>query len=260
MTDHSQLTGVVNIEDDYAPEETAIHLTGKTADNLKKFAELEIIESTDEETIPTDFNIYSALKSKLEDDKRVTEMEEKFIRKDKPDGTDYLLTARGGINIGDFISGLLGSGARINEKGEIEACSLQLWEFLNVPELRFNRVRFGDMRKSCARNGCPANRIGVLHGRMKAKEKEAVMSDFAAGQLDILVSTTVRWRWALNVPNAVVMLIENAERYGLSPIASAPRARRARYPPFDLVFYSPTRKMKRPLTRLQVMCRTSNGF
>lgn len=140
VTDHSQLTGVVNIEDDYAPEETAIHLTGKTADNLKKFAELEIIESTDEETIPTDFNIYSALKSKLEDDKRVTEMEEKFIRKDKPDGTDYLLTARGGINIGDFISGLLGSGARINEKGEIEARSLQLWEFLNVPELRFNRV------------------------------------------------------------------------------------------------------------------------
>ncbi len=68
-------------------------------------------------------------------------MEDKFIRKDKPDGTDYLLTARGGINIGDFISGLfLGSGARINEKGAIEACSLQLWEFLNVPELRFNRV------------------------------------------------------------------------------------------------------------------------
>lgn len=101
---------------------------------------LEIIKSTDEETIPTDFNIYSALKSKQEDDKRVTEMEDKFIRKDKPDGTDYLLTARGGINIGDFISGLLGSGARINEKGEIEARSLQLWEFLNVPELRFNRV------------------------------------------------------------------------------------------------------------------------
>lgn len=101
---------------------------------------IETIKSTDEETIPTDFNIYSALKSKLEDDKRVTEMEEKFIRKDKPDGTDYLLTARGGINIGDFISGLLGSGARINEKGEIEARSLQLWELLNVPELRFNRV------------------------------------------------------------------------------------------------------------------------
>ena len=137
VTDHSQLTGVISTADKFSDDAKDIHLTAADADKL---ANLEIIKSTDEETIPTDFNIYSALKSKLEDDKRVTEMEEKFIRKDKPDGTDYLLTARGGINIGDFISGLLGSGARINEKGEIEARSLQLWEFLNVPELRFNRV------------------------------------------------------------------------------------------------------------------------
>ena len=140
VTDHGELSGIVSTGDEYSEFARDIHLTAADAEALKRVFNLEIIESTDEETIPTDFNIYSALKSKLEDDKRVTEMEEKFIRKDKPDGTDYLLTARGGINIGDFISGLLGSGARINEKGEIEARSLQLWELLNVPELRFNRV------------------------------------------------------------------------------------------------------------------------
>ena len=140
VTDHGELSGIVSTGDEYSEFARDIHLTAADAEALKRVFNLEIIESTDEETIPTDFNIYSALKSKLEDDKRVTEMEEKFIRKDKPDGTDHLLTARGGINIGDFISGLLGSGACINEKGEIEARSLQLWEFLNVPELRFNRV------------------------------------------------------------------------------------------------------------------------
>ena len=139
-TDHSQLTGVISTADKYSDSAKDIHLTADAAKELERLSTLEIIESTDEETIPTDFNIYSALKSKLEDDKKSLEMEGKYIRKDKPDGTDYLLTARGGINIGDFISGLLGSGARINEKGEIEARSLQLWEFLNVPELRFNRI------------------------------------------------------------------------------------------------------------------------
>lgn len=95
---------------------------------------------TNDPTISTDQNVYSALMTDRLINNQNSNNENKFIRKDKPDGTDYLLTARGGINIGDFISGLLGSGARINEKGEIEARSLQLWEFLNVPELRFNRV------------------------------------------------------------------------------------------------------------------------
>lgn len=64
----------------------------------------------------------------------------KYLRKDKPDSTDYPIAFKGGATYGNYVGGFLGSGARINEKGEIEARSLQLWEFLEVPELRFNRI------------------------------------------------------------------------------------------------------------------------
>lgn len=60
-------------------------------------------------------------------------------------------------------------------------------------------------------------RIGLLHGRMKADDKAAVMSKFAAGKLDILVSTTVV-EVGVNVPNATVMLIEGADGYGLASL------------------------------------------
>lgn len=64
----------------------------------------------------------------------------KYLRKDKPDQTDYLLGLNGGATFGNYVGGFTGSGARINEKGEIEARSCRLWEFLEVPELRFNRI------------------------------------------------------------------------------------------------------------------------
>lgn len=60
-------------------------------------------------------------------------------------------------------------------------------------------------------------RIGLLHGRMKADDKAAVMSKFATGKLDILVSTTVV-EVGVNVPNATVMLIEGADGYGLASL------------------------------------------
>ena len=63
----------------------------------------------------------------------------------------------------------------------------------------------------------PDLRIAVLHGRMKAKEKETVMAAFAAGEADILVSTTVV-EVGVDVPNATLMVVENAERFGLSQL------------------------------------------
>ena len=61
------------------------------------------------------------------------------------------------------------------------------------------------------------HKVGLLHGRMKAAEKDAVMQQFAAGEIGLLVATTVI-EVGVDVPNAVVMLIENAERFGLSQL------------------------------------------
>jgi ATP-dependent DNA helicase RecG len=61
----------------------------------------------------------------------------------------------------------------------------------------------------------PHRRVGLLHGKMKPAEKDEVMQQFVRHELDILVSTTVI-EVGVNVPNATVMLIENAERFGLA--------------------------------------------
>ncbi|MFP4624818.1 MAG: ATP-dependent DNA helicase RecG, partial [Gemmatimonadota bacterium] len=63
----------------------------------------------------------------------------------------------------------------------------------------------------------PELRVGLLHGQMAGEEKEAVMAAFVAGELDILVSTTVI-EVGIDVPNATVMVVEHAERFGLSQL------------------------------------------
>lgn len=66
-------------------------------------------------------------------------------------------------------------------------------------------------------NALPGISVEYLHGKMKAKEKNAVMERFAAGEIKVLVSTTVV-EVGVNVPNATVMMIENAERFGLAQL------------------------------------------
>lgn len=70
-------------------------------------------------------------------------------------------------------------------------------------------------------------RVAYVHGRLKPEEKDYQMSIFASGEAQILVSTTVI-EVGVNVPNATTMLIENAERFGLSQAPSATRTCRPR--------------------------------
>lgn len=137
---HEQLDGVVSSGDDYSKFARDIHLTGADADVLKRYGELGIITSTDEETIPSDITFYSALRSQLEDERIAKEMEDKYIRKDKPDETDHRVDFHDGITTGSYLGGFLGSGSVIDKDGNAEMTSLKLREFLEVPELRFNRI------------------------------------------------------------------------------------------------------------------------
>src|SRR5690606_6283952 len=63
----------------------------------------------------------------------------------------------------------------------------------------------------------PGLRLGLLHGQMPGEEKDRVMREFAAGKIDVLVATSVV-EVGIDVPNATVMVIEHAERFGLSQL------------------------------------------
>ena len=104
----------------------------------------------------------------------------------------------------------------------------------------------------------PDRRVGLMHGRLKPKEKAEVMEDFKAGRLDALVSTTVI-EVGVDVPNATVMVIENAERYGLSALHQL-RGRVGRGAAESWCFLVSDNASESVQKRLRVLCSTSDGF
>ena len=104
----------------------------------------------------------------------------------------------------------------------------------------------------------PNRRIGLLHGKMKPKEKDEVMLKFKAGELDVLVSTTVI-EVGVDVPNATVMVIENAERYGLSALHQL-RGRVGRGAAESWCFLVSDNASESVQKRLKFLCSTSDGF
>jgi ATP-dependent DNA helicase RecG len=115
------------------------------------------------------------------------------------------------------------------------------------------------MRDTLAHDVFPEYQVGLLHGRMKADGKERVMRAFAAGELQILVSTTVV-EVGVDVPNASVMIVEHAERFGLSQLHQLRgRVGRAHHQSYCFLLYQfPLSDEARE--RLKAMTSTTDGF
>jgi ATP-dependent DNA helicase RecG len=104
----------------------------------------------------------------------------------------------------------------------------------------------------------PDLRVGLVYGDMAAREKEATMDRFRAGEVDVLVSTTVI-EVGVDVPNATVMLIEDADRFGLSQLHQLRgRVGRGRAPGLCVLFADPLTDEGR--ARMDAIARTNDGF
>ena len=101
-------------------------------------------------------------------------------------------------------------------------------------------------------------KVEYLHGKMKAKEKDAIMEDFKNGKIDILISTTVI-EVGVNVPNASIMVVENAERFGLAQLHQLRgRVGRGEYKSYCILKYQGNSDIIKQ--RMKIMQDTNDGF
>ena len=104
----------------------------------------------------------------------------------------------------------------------------------------------------------PDLRIALLHGQMKGAEKEATMASFARGEADVLVATTVI-EVGVDVPNATLMVIEDADRFGLSQLHQL-RGRVGRGKAKSFCILTSHNRNPETLQRLKALCKTTDGF
>lgn len=104
----------------------------------------------------------------------------------------------------------------------------------------------------------PYFNVGLIHGKMKSKDKEQVMQDFAGNKIQILVSTTVI-EVGVNVPNSNIMIIENAERFGLSTLHQLRgRVGRGQDEAFCVMFANGSSEVTKK--RMETLCASNDGF
>ena len=118
-----------------------------------------------------------------------------------------------------------------------------------------NVIQYAQMLRS---QFAPSVRISYLHGKMKAADKQKVMDDFSEGKIDVLVSTTVV-EVGVNVPNATVMMVENAERFGLAQLHQL-RGRVGRGGYQSYCIFMTSSKKKETMQRLEVLNKSNDGF
>ena len=124
-----------------------------------------------------------------------------------------------------------------------------------VPDDRKAVTEYADVLQ---RQVFPDLRVACVHGRMKPREKDAVMAAFAAGEVHILVSTTVV-EVGVDVPNATVMMVEDADRFGLSQLHQLRgRVGRGRHKSYCILISDNRNEETR--ARLKVMTQTGDGF
>lgn len=147
-----------------------------------------------------------------------------------------------------FIDKLVGEGRQV---------------FVVCPMVEENEEQMPDVKSAqehaaALQKALPHRRVACIHGRMKAKDKDACMAAFAAGETDVLVATTVI-EVGVDVPNAALMIVENAERFGLSQLHQLRgRIGRGSFQSYCvLVSDSDTDEAK---SRLKVMHDTTDGF
>ena len=112
--------------------------------------------------------------------------------------------------------------------------------------------------EKCKTEVFPNYRIEYIHGKMKQKEKDDIMERFKNGEIDILISTTVI-EVGVNVPNASIMVVENAERFGLAQLHQLRgRVGRGEYQSFCILKYNSNSEIAKK--RMEIMQKTSDGF
>ena len=104
----------------------------------------------------------------------------------------------------------------------------------------------------------PDLRVALLHGQMKGSEKEAIMGAFARGEADVLVATTVI-EVGVDVPNATLMVVEDADRFGLSQLHQL-RGRVGRGDAKSYCILTSRNKNAQTLARMKAFCKTTSGF
>ena len=124
-----------------------------------------------------------------------------------------------------------------------------------VPDERKTVVDYAEKLK---KEVFPDLRVGYVHGRMKPREKEKAMAAFAAGEMDLLVSTTVV-EVGVDVPNATIMVVEDADRFGLSQLHQL-RGRVGRGQHKSYCILVSDNRGEEARTRLKAMTKTNDGF